>query len=213
MAPRKAVPLVAIDTMILVWGIREDGTAEQRKRVYWLFRKLDDEQAQIVVSSVSVSEYLIRVEPAKHAEAIAQISSRFIIQPFDARCVSLAAQLFVDGKAQREMGKDDARKSLRADTMIVACAKAAGVSALYTNDGGCRNLAKGIGLDAYDLPGQPEYLCDLSEETRQPPLPSSLHGQPRSTQPSKAKRPSRSLSSPSGGTQAHGNTSKKRPKK
>ncbi|QYK47378.1 MAG: PIN domain-containing protein [Phycisphaeraceae bacterium] len=202
--------------MILVWGIRQEGTADQRKRVGWLFRKLDDEHAQIVVSSVSVSEYLIRVDPAKHAEAVAEISSRFIIHPFDARCVSLAARLFVDGKSQREMGKDDARKCLRADTMIVACAKAAGVLSLYSNDKGCRNLANGIGLDAYDLPGQPEYLCDLSDSApSQPILPARLSGRSLNAPSSKGKRPALSLPSSRQGGQVRQrrDSSKNRPKK
>ena len=114
--------LVAIDTMVLVWGIRKEGGEEQKKRAKWLFDRLHDEKAQILVPSVAVCEYVTPVEPEKRNEVIAALSSRFIIPPFDVRCAALAAQLFKDGKSTRKMDSPGARKCLRSDAFIITTA-------------------------------------------------------------------------------------------
>ncbi len=54
--------LVAVDTMTLVWGIRKEGTPEELKRAKWLFDFLDQDNAQVIIPSVVISEYLTPVE-------------------------------------------------------------------------------------------------------------------------------------------------------
>lgn len=149
--------------MVLVWGVRKEGLEEQKSRARWLFNALEREKAQVVVSAVSVSEYLSPVDPKKHRGVLAAISGHFVIQPFDVRCTSLAASLWIDGKSTREMSMPDSRKCLRADCLIVACAKIAGVNRFYSGDAGCRKLAERIGLQALDLPTQPDHLFEFDD--------------------------------------------------
>ena len=90
--------VVSIDSMTLVWGIRRQGTAEQLQRAAWLFEQLDNQNAQIILPAVVASEYLVPVDPGDHPAILAEMSKRFLIAPFDVRCASLAARLFVEGK-------------------------------------------------------------------------------------------------------------------
>ncbi len=156
--------IVAVDSMALVWGIRKEGTATERSRARWLFEQLDNEGAQVLIPSVVLAEYLTLVDPKKHRDVIAELSTRFIIPPFDVQCASLAAEPFVEGKQSRQMDEPGARKCLRADCLIVATAAVHGARILYSGDGKCRNLAAAApNLQAQDLPTIPPSLFSYSE--------------------------------------------------
>lgn len=144
--------IVAVDTMILIWGVRKDGDANQRKHAAWLFKGLEDANAQIIVPSVALAEYLVLVDPQKHADAVAPLAKRFIIAPFDVKCAALAARLFVEGKQDREMSVQSARNLLKADSLIIATAAVHGARTFYSDDGRCRKLAERANLSAEALP-------------------------------------------------------------
>jgi hypothetical protein len=157
-----AKPVVAIDSMTLVWGVRHEGDPDQLKRAKWLFGQLEQEQAQIIVPAVCVAEYLGPADPDDHAAILAAISARFIIPPFDVQCASLAARLFNAGRSGRPKGTADSRKCLRADTLIIATAITHGAKILYSGDDRCRKLAKPM-MDARNLPDQPPDLFGYTE--------------------------------------------------
>lgn len=144
--------ITAIDAMVLVWGIRRDGTEEEVKRAAWLFKILERDNSQIILPATALSEYLIPYRPSEHADVIAQLSRRFFLAPFDVKCAALAARLFSIGKAERHMGKRNARKLLKSDAYIVATAAVHGARLFYSNDKWCRKLAEKAGLTARDLP-------------------------------------------------------------
>lgn len=153
--------IVAVDTMTLIWGIRHDGPDTQCKRARWLFRKLDDEGAQVVIPSVSLSEYLVPLDPAKRSAVATQMSERFIVAPFDLPSSVLAATLFVEERGARKGNEPNARKVLRADCLIVATAKVHGATRFFSEDKECRSIANRAGLEGRALPDAPEYLFDL----------------------------------------------------
>ena len=144
--------------MILVWGIRRDGTEEQQQRARWLFESLEQQDdAQIIIPSVVLAEYLSPVKESEHANVMAEVSNRFIVAPFDVRCASLAAKLFKSGRPDRSTSGTEWRKCLRADTLIIATAKIHGAKVLYSGDRNCLSLARSV-MDARDLPDQPPHL-------------------------------------------------------
>lgn len=151
-------PMVAIDTQILIWGVRRDGDKSMIERADWLFESLDDQEAQIVVPSVCVAEYLVKVPEADHGSTLALISDRFHIAPFDPRCCSLAARLWAKAETLRTRGKVDCRVCLRADCLVVAAALTYGADRLCSNDAGCRRLASGTRMEPFDLPTSREFL-------------------------------------------------------
>lgn len=144
--------IVAVDTMILVWGIRRDGSEEQVKQAGWLFKELDDNDTQVLVPSIALAEYLTPCDPATHSDVIAPLAKRFIIAPFDVKCAALAARLFLEGKQDRQMGVENARNLLKSDSLIVATAAVHGARTFYSEDADCRTLAERARLKAEALP-------------------------------------------------------------
>ena len=147
-APR----VVAIDSQILVWGIRKKGPQERCDQARWLFQELEDEDAQIIVPSVVLAEFLTKVEDANRLAVVSAVSGRFRVVPFDIKAAALAAELFVAGRAARTMKKTGSRNCLKADSMIVASAKVHGARTFYTDDGDCLKLAKRAGIVGERLP-------------------------------------------------------------
>lgn len=167
MKSESARALVAVDTMVLVWGIRKEGTDRQRKRAKWLFEQLEEDDAQIIIPSVALSEYLTPVEPQRHADVIAQLTNRFLVHPFDVRCASVAASLFQKGKTQLSpKPKKGARACLRADCFIIATAAIYGAKIFYSGDKNCRKLASSATkLTVRDLPTMaPTLYSDIDDE-------------------------------------------------
>lgn len=153
--------VVAIDSQTLVWGIRQQGNDDQNRRAIWLFEQLDSQRAQIIVPTIVASEYLTHVAKADHAAVLAELSSRFVLPPFDVRCASLAAELFRLNKSDTSKSKPGWRNCLRSDTLIIATAKIHGARIFYTGDNNCRKVASTI-MDACDLPNQPSNLFGYS---------------------------------------------------
>lgn len=135
-------PIVSLDSQTLVWGIRKKGPPEKVKHATYLFDKLNEEEAQIVIPSVVLTEYVTPIKTNQERQAvIAEMGTRFFIAPFDARHAAWAAELWHYGKASRQMGQANARVTLRADTLIIATARGYGVRTFYTDDDDCYNLA------------------------------------------------------------------------
>ncbi len=151
--------MVAIDSMVLVWGIRQDGPEDKKKSANWLFTALEKNKMQIMIPSIVLSEYLTPLSEEESSLASAEISSLCVIAPFDTRCAMLAAKLFRQGKQHYPSGVKHGRACLRADCMIIATAKAHGASIFYTGDKNCLKLAQNV-ITAKDLPDQPDNLFD-----------------------------------------------------
>jgi predicted nucleic acid-binding protein len=148
----KSQRVVAIDTMTLVWGIRRKGPEEKIKHAGYLFKELEQEEAQIIVPSVVVMEFITPMRSSEErANVIAALSERFLIEPFDVRDAALAADLWNYGKAKREMKKEGSRACLRADAIIVATAMNHGATEFYTEDDDCFNMANKV-MTAKRLP-------------------------------------------------------------
>ena len=136
--------IVAVDSMTLVWGLRDVGTDQQCRDAKFLFSQFSARKTQVVISAVSVSEYLTAIDHQQHEAVIAVLAKRFLIQPFTPDCAALAAVLFCRGQKMRTKGVEGGRAILRADTLIIATAKIHGAGCIYSNDGDCRDLANTI---------------------------------------------------------------------
>ena len=138
---REIDAIVAIDSMTLVWGIREEGPDEMCRRAKFLFSEFTREKTQVLLPSVVVAEYLTAAAKSSHEAIIDELKDRFHIVDFNEHCTSDAAHLFQIGKPMREKGKASERVALRADTMIIATAKTYGATTLYSGD---KNLRRAI---------------------------------------------------------------------
>jgi len=154
--------IVAIDTHTLVWAVRQQGSALELDRAKWLFEQLQTENAQVLIPSVVLAEYLVPADRKQHPGIIEAINRRFLIKPFDVECASLAAELFKIGKPQRPSGVPMGREVLKADTLIIATAKVHRAKVFYTDDANCRKLAQSE-IDARPLPINSPHLFSGSK--------------------------------------------------
>ena len=143
--------LVAVDTNTLVYWLDSGEDAALIQRTKWLFELLGEEKAQVVLPSVVVAEFLVKVPEEQRDETLAELSQAFIIHPFDAVATTTAALLWNVGRPQRMSKKPGTREALKADTLLVATAHAAGAKIIYTHDKQLRKLAGQV-MKAEDLP-------------------------------------------------------------
>jgi len=94
---------------------------------------------------------LVPVPKAQKGALIAALTEKFVCPPFDLAAAAIAADLWSQYK---ELPQDMqySRQVMRADTMIVASARAGGATDFYSHDQKCQALAKLLLMTAHDLP-------------------------------------------------------------
>ena len=157
--------IVALDSVTLIHAFKEllsgvsypDREREMSGRANILIQSLDIEGATIVVPTVVVAEYLTGIEPEHHDATMNTFRESFETPPFDLKAAMISAKLW---RAHRGLTASDqlARNVLKSDVLIIATAKAFGVTHYYSDDKGSRRLAEQAGLVAYDLPERSPYL-------------------------------------------------------
>ncbi len=168
MSEKSRKHLVAIDAQVLVWAVlrsrQEQKDLSKRdqemvRRAGWLIDDLEREEAQVVVPAIAVAEYLTPIAPERHRYVLGKVSARYFIAPFDVKAVSIAASLFSIGQKLRadKKGTEGNRRVLRADSNIIASAKASGATVIFSNDADLRKLAENV-MIAHDLPTIPNNL-------------------------------------------------------
>jgi hypothetical protein len=168
---------VALDTNILIWGIkskhsrrgnpRQPNLVELQRRSAILLDILDQDKERIIIPTITVAELLIGVDPAAHAEFITELQERFFCPSFDIRACAVAADLWLHHKG---LPKSDQlqRAVLSSDVKIIATAKVAGAVKIYSHEPKFRKLASRVML-AEDLPlRHPDMFKDAEFQTAYP---------------------------------------------
>lgn len=127
----------AIDTNILIWGIRRQADPtrpDMVERCSKLIADLQDRHITICVPSVVMAEYLMGHSSADQKREIGIIGRNFFVPPFDVGAAAICAELFDKATfdAVREMGVP--RQCLKTDFQIVATAIAARANRIYTDN-------------------------------------------------------------------------------
>ena len=104
---------VAVDTNILIWGVRQVASAGQAGQVgkaLALFEWLAERGDQIALPAPTVAEFLVGERAENHVKVQRALSTSYPILPFDARAVALAARLRQDkgflAQLRDDFGKD-----------------------------------------------------------------------------------------------------------
>lgn len=156
---------VCLDNHILIWGVRGMATSGQEsmiQRAKGLLEKLDGEEADILVPTVVVGEFLAGVPKTQHTELLNVLNRRFQLPPYDVRVAAVAAGLWRDyaerTPALREQIQTDfpgtPRVKIKADVQILATALVRKAEVLYTHDGPLATLAAGM-IEVRELPPPP----------------------------------------------------------
>lgn len=149
--------------MVLVWGIRGQGPEEKLNRARNLFNKLGNENSQILIPSLALTEYLVPVRDGERAKIIAHLCERFHIVNFDVRASDIASRLIARTLPERKKGKPGERTLIKSDAIIVASARSAGATVFYSDDTRCREFASQVGMEARLLPDIPDSLFEEAE--------------------------------------------------
>ena len=136
--------MIGIDSMILIYaGLvprKASCESEELGNLSLLSRALlhTKEKDGIVLPTVALSEILVPVPAEQRGTLVAAISGRFVCASFDLPAAAIAADLWSKHKGLPNDSQYDSRHVLKADTMIVATAKAAGATDFYSCDKKCR---------------------------------------------------------------------------
>jgi len=139
--------------MILAWWVRKEsspGQSDMIVRSQWLMESLEQQKATVMISTVSLAEFLRGSSPHQQAEQAAFLQQAFVVMGFDMLSAIVAAELYPNVASMDDYEKR--RTALKADIQIVATACAAKATVFYSHDAACRKLAKAGGIDARDLP-------------------------------------------------------------
>lgn len=126
---------VALDTNILIWGIkskhskrgnpRQRNLIEMQRRSAILLDILDENKERIIVPTITVAELLLGVDPSEHARFVAELQERFFCPPFDIRACAVAADLWLQHKGLPKSERIE-RSVLSSDVKIIATARVGG---------------------------------------------------------------------------------------
>jgi predicted nucleic acid-binding protein len=152
---------IGVDSMVIIYanlapakgkGTQSDVLKALSKRAQLFL--LEHEKDEIFLPTIAVSELLVPVPAIQKGAVSAAITERFNCPPFNLQAATIAAELWAAYKSNQG-GQQYNRQTLRADVMIIASLKAAGVNHFYSHDKQCRNLANLI-MTAKDLPKKPD---------------------------------------------------------
>lgn len=151
--------LVGIDCHILIWGVQKTARPGQEQmilRSITLLDKLDQEKAKVMVSSVAVGEFLVKLSPIEQDAVKEILGKRFLIAPYDLAAAVCAARIrqSIDVPELRAEFPDLSRKDISADCQILATAVTRRVCKLYTHDEPLIKMAKAakLSIDVCNMP-------------------------------------------------------------
>jgi len=149
--------IACLDTHILIWGVQGVANLAQHEmiaRTKGLLAQLDKDKVRVIVPSIVIGEFLLGLPIDAQPAYQELVSRRFVVAPYDLRASILFSRVWHQKKSQGEIEEikqsGSTRNELRADTMIIATALAAGATHIYGHDRGVKRLSEGF-IDFQDV--------------------------------------------------------------
>lgn len=151
------------------------GTAEDRPA--YLLQRLDEDRAEIVIPMPAVAE-LLTVASRDPSDVLALIDTqaRFQLADFDRRA-AIECGIMLRSALPKAARGATSRIAVKFDAQILAIAKVAGASILYTDDDRLQSQARLAGITAVGFwslpvrPADPQGALPLSPEPKTTPRP------------------------------------------
>tara|TARA_Y100000310_G_C20069107_1_gene528503 strand:+ start:51 stop:551 length:501 start_codon:yes stop_codon:yes gene_type:complete len=161
--------LVCFDNHVLIWGIKEEASPGQEDmipRAKSFIKELDESNTKVLIPSVVIAEFLMRIPPEAHTTITNLFSKSFLVASFDTAAASHFATIWQAkknqggiAKIQEEMGTT--REELKVDALIVATAVSHQVERIYSHDRGVKAFGEGF-VDVQEVPFIPsQYGMNL----------------------------------------------------
>jgi hypothetical protein len=133
--------VVCIDSHILFWGVKEEATEGQEfmiPRAKKLLEQLKKSGAVVIVPSVSLGEFLVKIPPEDHPTILQQFQRRFRVIPYDVPATSFTARIrrLIQPAEIRAELPDYVRDNITPDCQILGVAISRHAEVIYTEDEG-----------------------------------------------------------------------------
>jgi len=165
--------MVVIDATNLLLMLRPDTPVpagpdglpiqKPKERIEYLVQQLSKAKTQIIIPTPALSEALVRAGAAASQQIVDHLQrySVFRIEPFDTRAaIEVAAMTRTALDSGKKRGPSSSTwAKVKYDRQIVAIAKVAGATTIYSDDGDVATLAKAAKINVVglaDLPLPPE---------------------------------------------------------
>lgn len=152
--------IICIDSHAIIWGIKGQATPgqeEMNERAEWLFQWADQNEHEIVIPTVVISEVLAPENPGARAFFLETMSKSFIIATFDTRAALKYAEI-LHGRLKEVVALANetgtVRQKMKIDHLIIATALVNGASVIYSYDDGLKKFAAGY-IDVKEFPPLP----------------------------------------------------------
>ncbi|MCW8138039.1 MAG: hypothetical protein KIT58_03950 [Planctomycetota bacterium] len=160
--------MIAVDTMIVVWGLRgapvnpADETRGMVARAQAFFEGLDPSKERVVVPAPVLAEALVPVaDDPRGMRFYSELLQTLIVGQFDARAAVLAARVANRNMVQARVAAaaigGSSRQQLRVDALVLGVALAQGCRSIVTdNVAEMQKLADGFPIRVSELPPAPD---------------------------------------------------------
>lgn len=151
--------IVCVDTHILIWGIQKNAKSSQEpmiERTSRFLRWLDDQKTIILLPSLVLAEFLMRIPTEQHAEIIGFLDNSFKVVPADALVASEYARIW-QVNYNNGLPTNVPREKMKIDHLIVATAVARKAEIIYSEDGNLHKFAQGF-IEVKGVPIIPKQL-------------------------------------------------------
>jgi predicted nucleic acid-binding protein len=131
--------IICLDTQILIWGIRQVASDDQKSKIEiakCLLSDIEKKRDTIIVPSIAYGELLVGV-PNDTQQSFMQIFiKKYIIVPFDALAAYHYSQIYKKYLSEKENSevKAHGRVNISADIKIMATAIACNAKIIYSDD-------------------------------------------------------------------------------
>ena len=147
--------MICFDTTPFIWGMQsssdDEATLNENFRKMRLFlERLASENQRIMIPTVVLAEYLVKVPVEDHAAEVNRIQAIYRVFPFDVKAASISAdiggsltyQSTVNQFAETQhVTREEARQLVKVDVMIVATAIANNAERIISEDPHIRSIA------------------------------------------------------------------------
>ncbi len=127
-----------------------------KERVAYLIQMLEESGDRVMIPTPVLSEVLVRAPDGTQSKIVEELARQtvFRIEPFDVRAAIEVAQMSradLDSGKRSRRGSSETVAKIKYDRQIVAMAKVAQASRIYSDDTGLRATAKRAGIAVVGL--------------------------------------------------------------
>lgn len=167
--------MIAVDNMILAWGVRGSATKGQealieRSRRY--LARIGEEGKVLAVPT----PFLVGLPSELHLRVLSALRKRFVMLDLDANAAARAAEVMSKNlqrvRAEHGTATPGLRQSLKTDALILGVCLSKGIRRVISEDAALRAMAEGFpGLEVLSIPDPPPEQLGLFGSGSPSPTP------------------------------------------